>query len=261
VNPGSHFEPAGSAAAGFWAALPLGPEVTLLRRDANGLVAFAKPAGVLSHPNSARDEKRSLLRARYDLAGEYYEWAAVSGSSHRLWLLNRLDAATSGVILAAADAALAAAVRAQFKRREVGKAYQALVFGAPRPPEQAWRDLLAVEKKGGLIRTAAGGRTPAESRMSLVRQGRGEPRVALLRLVPLTGRSHQLRVQCAKRGLPIVGDQTYGDFRRNREFAKRTGVKRLFLHSLETDFAYVLGGRTHEFSAQAPLPPEFEEFV
>jgi tRNA pseudouridine65 synthase len=242
----------------FWAGLPLGRGVTLLRRDTNGLAAFSKPEGVLSHPNSERDENRSLLRARYDLDGEYFEWNA---PACRLWLLNRLDSATSGVILAAADGALAAAVKAQFKRREIGKAYCALVFGAPRPPVQDWRDLLAVDKRGGRIRASTAGRVPAESRMKLLRQSRGDPQLALIRLEPRTGRSHQLRVQCARRGLPIVGDQTYGDFSRNREFARSTKVKRLFLHSLETNFAYELGGRTHQFSAQAPLPPEFEEFL
>lgn len=80
---------------------------------------------------------------------------------------------------------------------------------------------------------------------------------SLLRLEPRTGRSHQLRVQCAKRGLPIVGDQTYGDFGLNRTLAKATGAKRLFLHSLETAFDYEFGGRKLKFKAVAPLPGEF----
>jgi len=83
----------------------------------------------------------------------------------------------------------------------------------------------------------------------------------LLRLEPLTGRSHQLRVQCAKRALPIVGDQTYGDFSRNREFARLAGTRRLFLHSLETAFDYEFRGRRHAFAARAPLPEEFSRFL
>src|ERR1035437_10224593 len=92
--------------------------------------------------------------------------------------------------------------------------------------------------------------------MAMVRTSRGEPRVSLLRLEPHTGRSHQLRVQCAKRHLPIVGDQTYGNFPRNREFSKAAGTKRMFLHSLETSFDYEFNGRHHTFTAKAPLPPE-----
>ena len=253
----------GATGHAFWEALPLGRDVTLIARDANGLAAFNKPAGVLSHPNTAADQPRSLLNARYVLDGEFFEWSAPGGNDpRRLWLLNRLDSATSGVILVAASADLAREIRAHFKRKQVRKVYCALVFGAPRKPSEDWRDLLAVEKRGGRIRTAAhAGNVPAESRMTLVRASPGEPRRALIRLEPRTGRSHQLRVQCAKRHLPIIGDQTYGDFARNREFAKHTRMKRLFLHSMETSFDYEFGGRKYSFAATAPPPVEFEKFL
>jgi tRNA pseudouridine65 synthase len=246
----------------FWATLPLGRGVTLLEHDANSLAAFDKPAGVLAHPNSPEDEPRSLLTTRYAMEGEFFEWADATGAVHRLWLLNRLDSATSGVILAAANGELAAEIRGQFKRKQVRKVYHALVFGVPRAPMELWRDLLTVDKRGGQVRTAAGaGRVPAESRMTVVRAKPAEPRLTHLKLEPRTGRSHQLRVQCAKRGLPIVGDQTYGDFQRNRDFAKRAGTKRMFLHSVETAFDYEWDGKKFNFAAKAPLPEEFEQFL
>ena len=247
----------------YWRALPLGRGVKVLNFDANGLGALEKPAGVLSHPNEPGEEPRSLLNAPYRIEDEVFEWTVGGGGeSQRLWLLNRLDSATSGVILAASNRELAEEIRAQFKRRQVRKVYQALVFGTPRQAVELWRDLLVVEKRGGVIRTAgAAGHVPAESRMSVVRPGQREPRVSLIRLEPRTGRSHQLRVQCAKRGVPIVGDQTYGDFRRNREFAKLAGTKRLFLHSMETSFDYEFRNAKHTFAAKAPLPVEFEQFL
>lgn len=245
----------------FWAGVPLGSGVKRVALDANGLAAFDKPEGVLSHPNTARDEKRSLVVARYDADEECFEWQGGDGRPLRLWLINRLDSATSGLIVAAASAELARKIRAEFKLRHVKKTYQALVFGKPRQPSEAWRDMLEVRKLGNRIRTAAGaGNIPAESQMTLIRAGQGTPRLSLIRLEPHTGRSHQLRVQCAKRGLPIVGDQTYGNFAANRAFAKASGTKRMFLHSLETSFDYEFGGRKHAFSAVAPLPPEFNRF-
>lgn len=248
-----------AVAESFWETLPLGRGVTLIVHDMNGLAAFAKPAGILSHPNAGGEERRSLLTVRYALEGEFYQWTPAKGEPPvRLWLLNRLDSATSGVVLAAADEEVARTIRAQFKQKQVRKVYYALVFGAPRQATELWKDTVAVVKKSGQVRAAASsGRVPAESKMTVVKTSRGEPKLSLLRLEPHTGRSHQLRVQCAKRHLPIVGDQTYGNFARNREFAKATGVKRMFLHSLETSFDYEINGRRHTFAARAPLPAEF----
>ena len=284
----------------YWQTLPLGRGVTICARDDNGLAAFSKPAGILSHPNEPRDQPRSLLNARYETDGEYYEFgirnsecempdasgaasrpAGVSHSAirtphsafHRLWLLNRLDSATSGVILAAGNEKLAKEIRALFQQRHISKTYVALVLGLPSEKQQTWRDRLNIQKHAGQIRArasagagagahATAGNIPAEARMTVLRTWRDHPLaggkpLALIQLEPKTGRSHQLRVQCAKRRLPIVGDATYGDFRANRDFAKRTGEKRLFLHSLETRFDYTHEGRAHTFSAKAGLPPAF----
>jgi tRNA pseudouridine65 synthase len=250
-----------AAADAFWSEVPFGPGVKRVTLDTNGLAGLDKPEGVLSHPNTPRDEGRSLLRARYDGDEECFEWGEGAGR-RRLWLINRLDSATSGLILAATNEELAREVRAQFQRRQVRKTYQALVFGKPRQAAETWKDVLDVKKQGGRIRTAAGaGNIPAECRMALVRSSSGPVRVSQIRLEPQTGRSHQLRVQCAKRGLPIVGDKTYGNFGANREFAKASGQKRMFLHSLAVAFEYGFGGATHAFSATASLPPEFESIA
>jgi 23S rRNA-/tRNA-specific pseudouridylate synthase len=247
-----------ASAEDFWSDVPFGPGVARVALDPNGLAALDKPEGVLSHPNVPRDESRSLLRAPYDEEEECFGWQG-AGGARRLWLINRLDSATSGLILAAMSADLAREARSQFQRRRVGKAYQALVFGKPRQPAETWTDVLDVKKRDGRIRTSAGaGNLPAVCGMTLLRSGTGPARVSLIRLEPQTGRSHQLRVQCAKRGLPIVGDRTYGDFGANRHFAKAGGARRMFLHSFEISLEYSLGNGKFEFSAVAPLPPEFE---
>ena len=241
----------------FWESLPLRAEVRLLARDANGLAAFDKPAGVLSHPNDSPDEPRSLLTCRYDKAAQCFHWKNAEGAERKLWLLNRLDSATSGVILTAANEKLATVIREHFARKQVRKTYNALVFGHPHTKKEVWRDLLAINKKSGLIRAATVGNIPSETHFEVVRHVQKSFSTTLIRLEPRTGRSHQLRVQCAKRHLPIIGDQTYGDFVLNREFAKAVKSKRLFLHSLETAFTYEFGGKSFAFKASAPLPAEF----
>jgi 23S rRNA-/tRNA-specific pseudouridylate synthase len=247
------------AAAEPWADVPLGSGVRVVALDGNGLAALDKPEGVLSHPNGPRDLARSLIRAPYDKAAECFGWTDAAGAQRRVWLINRLDSATSGLILASANAEVAREVRLQFQRRGVRKVYQALVFGKPRQASEDWRDVLSVTKGAGRIRTAAAAAgLPAECRMSLLRAGQGPLRLSLIRLEPRTGRSHQLRVQCAKRGLPIVGDQTYGNFGANRAFARGGGPRRMFLHSQGISLEYPLGGRAHAFSAEAPLPADFD---
>ncbi len=181
----------------------------------------------------------------------------------QLWLLNRIDSATSGVVLVAADESLAREIRAQFKRKRGKRRFGAKrwCLGRRVSSMELWKDnphRRSEEERAGAVRGAAldTGRVPAETKMIAVRTGRSEPRVSLLRLEPHTGRSHQLRAQCAKRGMPIVGDQTYGNFPRNREFAKVAKTKRMFLHSLETSFDYEFNGKAQRFTATAPLPAE-----
>ncbi len=253
----SSFSP---VSASYWSALPLGAGVTVLRHDPSGLAALAKPAGVLSHPNQNSENPRALLTAEYSIDGEHWTWPGEGTDSapRRLWLLNRLDSATSGVILVAASEELAKAIRLLFRQKHVHKVYQALVFGTPSRPHEIWQDRLATERRGGRVRTDRGGNIPASSAMTLVRQAR-QPKtgLSLIQLEPRTGRSHQLRVQCAERHLPIVGDANYGDFKLNKAYAKATGEKRLFLHSLSTDFDYPWADKTHHFAAIAPLPEAF----
>ncbi len=241
----------------FWDTLPLGEGVAPLTRDANGLAAFNKPDGLLSHPNDSSDEGRALLTCPYDKEAQCFTWKTADGTERRLWLLNRLDSATSGVILTAASEKLALAVREHYAKKQVHKVYQALVFGHPQKNFEHWHDQLAVQKKGGRIRTATVGNVPAQTSFQLIKHAQKAFSTSLVKLEPRTGRSHQLRVQCAKRQLPIIGDQTYGDFALNRAFAKANKTKRLFLHSLETTFTYEFAGKSHAFKAAAPLPREF----
>lgn len=234
--------------------LPLGPGVQIVNTHPAGLIGLFKPAGILSHPNKPSDSARALLSWPYDPGEQVF---VEPGGAGKVWLLNRLDSATSGVLLCASEKDAADLVKRLFAENRVRKKYYALVFGAMRPPVQQWRDRLAVAKKDGRLRATTRGGAPAETVARLRRVHPGLPPLALLELEPKTGRTHQLRVQCARRDLPIVGDQTYGKYSWNRAFARGRGSKRLFLHSAEIAVTAKLGGERFSFVAAAPLPPEF----
>lgn len=237
--------------------LPLHEGVEVLKRAPGGLIAFDKPAGVLSHPNMRSEQPRALLTCDYSIDDECFRWTDPVTGARTFWLLNRLDSHTSGVILGVLDnEVLARDVRALFREKHVRKVYHALVFGRPSQAVALWRDQLQIEKRGGQVRTRAGAGIPSECQVRVLRQSRAGTPLALVELAPRTGRSHQLRVQCAYRRLPIVGDATYGDFGANRALAKAIGLRRLCLHSHETRFDYDHAGETVRFVATAPTPSE-----
>jgi tRNA pseudouridine65 synthase len=232
--------------------LPIAGGVTILEQHPLGLVALCKPEGIMSHPNEARGHPKALLTCAYDFEAERYFWA-----DGEFFLLHRLDSPTSGVILGSLDSALAREVKRAFQSNQIQKTYRALVFGVPRDQSCTWLDRL--EKRGsGSVRVR--GQPNAETQMRLVRilEIAGGV-VSELELLPKTGKTHQLRVQAAARGLPMVGDGTYGDFAWNREFAKLHKHKRLFLHALEVHLC--LGYKNLELQAIAPLPEAFNQIL
>lgn len=222
--------------------------VEVLSISPQGLWAFDKPAGVLSHPNGMGDIDKSLIEAPYDFAEE-----AFVTEDGLFYLLHRLDGPTSGVILGTPHAALARDVKELLRARKVKKTYLAVVAGTPRKDKDLWRDKLQKKKISsgrGVRGEAVGGGAPAETQMFLLRKYSRPLTSSLLELHPLTGRTHQLRIQCARREMPIIGDGTYGDFHLNRELK----AKRLMLHALRIEIPSM------QYEAETEVPKEFERW-
>lgn len=233
--------------------LPLHPECRLLKEHPCGLTAIEKAPGILSHPNRERASSRALFSLPYNTETEAYEHP-----DGPLFLLNRLDAPTSGLLLLATNRETAEEAREAFRRHRVEKVYLAVVKGAPRRDRERWADFLRVRRFQGRLRTeVAAGRPNATTAMNLVSRSRKPPLRALIKLLPETGRTHQLRVQCAHRRLPILGDATYGDFRFNRDHASGAGRERLYLHSQWVGISLEVAGKAVRFEAESPLPEAF----
>ncbi len=238
--------------------LPLGRGVRVLAAGPLGLVALEKPCETRSHPNAGGPDKGALLTARYDMKAQRYFWKGLGeGTPESLWLLNRLDAPTSGVVLACLEEKTIEAARACFADGTAEKVYYALVKGQVRPPAGLWRDRLARQASERGVRMGTGAALEAVSGYETKGVSSRHGKISLLRLTPQTGRTHQLRVQCTMHGHPILGDRTYGDFAWNRQFAAASGEKRLFLHCAATRLTLKVNGQTVRFSAQCPAPESF----
>jgi 23S rRNA-/tRNA-specific pseudouridylate synthase len=237
----------------------LSPAVELWQEDENGLAAIIKPSGRISHPNKADAiSARAIAPGTYDFEKEAYRLP----DGKWLFLLHRLDAPTSGLMLVTLNASVAEAVRSAFRERRCRKAYQAWVKGrATLGASGLWRDHLSeVQSQAGLrVRPDPRGLLAETYYEEMAMARLGEHSLRRLRLYPHTGRTHQLRVQCALRGCPILGDKTYGNFRWNRALAGYVGRRNLFLHSESIELDYRWRGKIFHFFAEQK-PPGFWDF-
>ena len=214
----------------------------------NHCLAVNKPAGLLSQGDATGDPSlvdiaMLYLKCRYQKPGHVY-----------LGLLHRLDRPTSGVVLLAKTSKAASRLSAQFREGTVSKVYWAVVEGNPREEEGEWVDLLekdARQNRSGVV--LEDGPSSKEARVAF-RVLERSVRYARLELRPATGRSHQLRVQLAQRGLPIVGDRKYGAATRLEAL---DGHARIALHARQLSFTHPT--RQEAISVDAPIPADWPE--
>jgi len=170
----------------------------------NHLFVVAKPSGVPVQGDVSGAS--SLL----ELVREHRRIAEEKPGNVFVGLVHRLDRAVSGVMVFAKTSKAAARLSEQFRARTVEKVYWAAVE-MQRPitsPGGVWKTNLEKDERANVVRVVGAGRgVEAVTEWKALSKG---PVNALLELRPKTGRSHQLRVQCAAAGLPIVGDRRYG---------------------------------------------------
>ncbi|MFD0881629.1 RluA family pseudouridine synthase [Variovorax dokdonensis] len=231
-------------------------EFALLHED-DALLAVDKPCGVAVHGGSGVS------------FGVIEQLRSARPAARFLELVHRLDKETSGILLVAKKRSALTNLQEQFRERETGKVYLALVVGD-------WPDnkkVLDASLARYLVAGAADGKAEGERRVRVVAKDHPDAMraVTLVRVVartklgdealPLsllavtikTGRTHQIRVHLASAGHPIAGDEKYGDFALNRALQK-AGLKRMFLHAWRLRFTHPVSGETMKL--QAVLPSE-----
>jgi 23S rRNA pseudouridine955/2504/2580 synthase len=214
------------------------------------LLVIDKPAGVAVHGGSGVSFGviEQLRRARP--AAKFLE------------LVHRLDKETSGLLLIAKKRSALTALQDQFRQRETGKTYAALVIGAW-PASRKVVDVAlhkyldaAGERR---VRAVANDDSDGRRSISLVRIVQTFAHYTLLDVTIKTGRTHQIRVHLQHEGHPIVGDDKYGDFTLNKALARGEAVpgcrfERMFLHARSLAFDHPVSGARIELAAA--LPPE-----
>jgi 23S rRNA pseudouridine1911/1915/1917 synthase len=177
--------------------------LTVLYED-NHLLAVLKPARLLTAGDQTGDESlldqaKAYLKKKYAKPGDVY-----------LGLVHRLDRPVSGVVLFARTSKAASRLSEQFRKGTVRKVYQAVVEGTFLKREGELNDWLLKNEQANVVRVVPAGTPGAKSsqlRYRVLETRRGE---TLVEVNPITGRSHQIRVQLAHAGHPIQGDRKYG---------------------------------------------------
>ncbi len=168
--------------------------------DGDVLVAVNKPAGLPTQAPPSAESLEMRLREQFSSRSDY------------LALPHRLDRQVSGVILVALRKKAARLINAQFESRKIEKEYLAIVSGHYNPADLRWTDYVWKIPDQARVEISDAENSlakKAETRVSFVSYDKSTDRT-VLKLFPETGRTHQLRVQAARRGHPIVGDTLYG---------------------------------------------------
>jgi 23S rRNA pseudouridine1911/1915/1917 synthase len=170
------------------------------------LIAVNKPAPLLTQappgvPN-LEEQVKAYIKAKYAKPGGVY-----------LGVPHRLDRPVTGVVVFARNTKAAQRVHAQFEQHRPRKVYWAVVEGDVTPDAGTWEDWLRKVPDQPRAERAAEGDPGAKLALLEYRVVHRTAGGTVLELAPLTGRMHQLRVQCAVRGHPVFGDDTYGSAR------------------------------------------------
>jgi len=208
-------------------------DIPILFED-DDILAVDKPEGLVS--NSRDLESGLLTRAQGERPG-------------RLFIVHRLDKEVSGLLVFAKNAASHRLLNDSFSRGEVRKTYLAMVLGAV-AEERGVVDKPLREFGSGRMGVDAARGKPSRTEWEVAERLR---ETTLLRVRPLTGRRHQIRVHFYSLGHPVAGDLKYGDRVAQRAFP------RLMLHAL--DITFPAPGGSGGLRIESPLPASFRSVL
>lgn len=220
------------------------PLIDVLYRD-EFIAVVNKPSGLMAHASAlARDENDFL----HDRLREQF--------GCKIFLIHRLDRATSGCLLVAFDSQSASTLGKQFMTREVEKNYLAICRGWPEQLFTVDYDLDGgpgkPEKKSAITEF----KRLACAEIEVASAHHESSRYALMQCTPYTGRFRQIRRHLKHLSHHLIGDTSHGDGRHNRNF-RMMGVHRMLLHAWQLSFQHP--ANLGAMKITAPWDAEFEK--
>ena len=207
--------------------------VTLLFEDAD-IIVVDKPCGLLTMGTD-----RDKTRTAHSILNDYVR-KGNPRSRNRVYIVHRLDRDTSGVLLFAKSEQAKQFLQSDWENTT--KIYLTVVSGRPEPARGTISSYLAENAAFTVYSTS----DPSKGKLSqtaytVLKEQRG---FSLLRIHLLTGRKHQIRVHCAEKGHPVVGDRKYGK--------EHASYPNLALHACSISFTHPVSGAKLRFLAKAP---------
>lgn len=222
------------------------------------LMAINKPAGVAVHGGSGVS------------FGVIEQLRMARPQAKFLELVHRLDRETSGILLVAKKRSALKHLQDQFRERQTGKTYLAMVRGQwpaklkvlDKPLHKYLLDGNDAQAGERRVRVVSRDDPDGMPSVTLVKVRHASADCSMLEVTIKTGRTHQIRVHLASEAHPILGDDKYGDFDLNKKLARSTGhpsLKRMFLHAWRLQFNHPVTAERLELRAE--LPPELQQLV
>ena len=219
--------------------------IQILYED-NSLMVINKPAGTVV--NRVETEKGETIQ---DWLENNFQFSIFNFQNLRSGIVHRLDKETSGCLIIAKTEEAFVDLQRQFRERVVKKEYVALVHGRVEPKEGTIKVPIARSHHDrDKFAVVVGGRV-SETGYEVVSQfAIGNSQLALLRIYPKTGRTHQIRVHFKYFGHPLVSDEKYAG---NIALEDRKWCPRIFLHAAKIEFYHPLNKNIISIEADLPL--------
>jgi len=216
------------------------------------LLIVNKPAGLTVHPGAGTEKEVTLVQQLV----HRYPFLTSVGDPERPGIVHRLDKDTSGLIMVAKSEAVRLKMLEMFSKRSFTKEYRALVLGLPQRSPFELVDYLA--RSNADRKKMAVVMNPEKGRIAIT-NGKVVKAFATtaseLSLIIETGRTHQIRVQLAHIGHPVIGDATYG--RSAAKLTKLCHAERQMLHAYRLELDHPVTGEP--LCVTAPLPEDYQK--